>query len=519
MRPAINHREIGLMPAITPCSHCGGTANKAPLAASCNKCADEFERTGDWPNNDLASRATNGNGHTRAAGPFPLTDFGNAERLVGAHGHHIRHVAAMGWFVWDGRRWAPDDAGELQRRAKNTARALYHDAGNCDDDAERKRILTWARASESEPRLRAMVNLAASERAVVARASEMDPDPYSLNVLNGTINLHTGELEPHNPTRLITKLAPVIYDPYARSERWEKFLTRITGNDPDLLAFLQRLAGYTITGVTDEEILAFLHGPGATGKTTTVEAIKAALGDYAATSDFETFLARHGDGGIRNDVARLAGARMVVSVEVEDGKRLAEGLIKQLTGGDKIAARFLHKEFFEFQPQFTLWLVANARPRAHAGDDALWRRILQVPFTVVIPPDERDPDLKRALRTDPTEQAAVLAWLVQGCLDWQRNGLQVPDRVRNYTDEYRAENDPLGEWITEECRLADDHWTPARELRDAYELWCQEAGAKPLDAGRTWSAVLKAHGCSRQRRHGGHGWQGISLQTVTRDPS
>jgi putative DNA primase/helicase len=218
---------------------------------------------------------------------------------------------------------------------------------------------------------------------------------------------------------------------------------------------------------------------------------------------------------VRNDIARLAGARMVVSVEVDDGKRLAEGLIKQLTGGDTVTARYLYAEAFEFAPQFTLWLVANARPRVHADDDALWRRILQIPFTVVIPAAERDPELKRALRTEPAEQTAILAWLVQGCLEWQRRGLDVPDRVRDYTAEYRAENDPLAEWITDECDLNADHWTAARALRDAYERWCEQTGTKPIDGGTPWGSALKARDCTRSKRLAGHGWRGISLQPMT----
>jgi putative DNA primase/helicase len=328
-------------------------------------------------------------------------------------------------------------------------------------------------------------------------------------------NLRTGKLRAHDPKDLITKLAPVKYDSEARSARWDAFLDRITDNNTELRDFIQRVAGYTIAGVTDEEILAFPHGPGATGKTTAVEAIKAAMGEYASTADFDTFLARRGDAGIRNDVARLAGARMVVSVEGEDGKKLAEGLIKQLTGGDKIAARFLHRECFEFEPRFTLWLVANTRPRAHANDDALWRRILQIPFTVVIPPNERDPELKRALRTNPADQAAVLAWLVHGCLQWQARGLDVPDRVRDYTNEYRAENDPLGEWITDECSLDAENWTLARELRDAYEQWCSQTGTKPIEGDRRWASALKNHECAKKKRHAGHGWQGISLRPMT----
>jgi putative DNA primase/helicase len=446
---------------------------------------------------------------------FRLTDLGNAERLVAAHGRDIRYVAGLGWLVWDGRRWARDDTGALLRLAKRTARAILHDAANCEDDDERKRIAAWARTSESEPRLKAMVSLAASEEAVVMRVQRLDADSWLFNVQNGTINLKTGELRPHRREDLITKLAPVVHDPEARSKRWEAFLRRVTDNDTELQAFIQRLAGYTITGRTDEEILAFPHGPGATGKSTAVEAIKAVLGDYGATADFETFLARRGDAGVRNDIARLAGARMVVSVEVDDGKRLAEGLIKQLTGGDTVTARYLYAQAFEFAPQFTLWLVANARPRVHADDDALWRRILQIPFTVVIPTAERDPELKRALRTEPAEQTAILAWLVQGCLEWQRRGLDVPDRVRDYTAEYRAENDPLAEWITDECDLNADHWTAARALRDAYERWCEQTGTKPIDGGTPWGSALKARDCTRSKRLAGHGWRGISLQPMT----
>jgi putative DNA primase/helicase len=446
---------------------------------------------------------------------FPLTDLGNAERLVAMHGADLRHAAGLGWLVWDGRRWARDDTGELLRRAKLTVRALYHDAGNCEDDDERKRILAWARTSESEPRLRAMVSLAATERQVVTRAADLDAATFKLNVANGTVDLTTGSLAPHRRDELITKLAPVAYDPDARSERWEAFLRRVTGGDQQVAGFLQRLAGYTLTGSTSEEVLAFLHGPGATGKTTFVEAVRAALGDYAATADFETFLARRGDAGIRNDVARLAGARMVVSCEVEDGKRLAEGLIKQITGGDRIAARFLHREYFEFEPQFKLWLVANARPRAHAADDALWRRIVQIPFTEVIPPDERDPQLKKALRGDPDEQAAILAWLVRGCLQWQQHGLAVPQRVRDYTQQYRQENDALAEWIEDRCILGPDHWATSAELRTSYETWCEDAAVEPLTArGQAWRQALVAHNCTPKPRNGQRGWLGIGLRSV-----
>jgi putative DNA primase/helicase len=212
---------------------------------------------------------------------------------------------------------------------------------------------------------------------------------------------------------------------------------------------------------------------------------------------------------VRNDIARLAGKRMVISIEVDDGKALAEGLVKALTGGDTVTARFLYHEAFEFQPRFKLWLAANGRPSVRADDEAMWRRIVQIPFAHTVPADKRDPTLKTRFKTDPQIRSAILTWAIHGCLEWQQRGLDVPAAVRDYTAEYRAENDVLGDWIADECQLGPEHWTPANDLRASYERWCAGAGAKPIDAGRPWGASLNAHGCTRKRRSVGHGWQGI----------
>ena len=447
---------------------------------------------------------------TEQLGPFNLTDTGNAERLVAMHGDEVRYVPGQGWYVWDGRRWASDDTSELMRRAKLTTRAVYHDAAECDDDDERKEILAWAKSSESEPRRRAMIKLASSERPMVVRAKQLDADPWALTVLNGTLDLRTGELRPHDPADLITKLAPVTYDPAASSDKWTEFLETVTNGQSELGEFLARAVGYTLTGSTREEKLFFPHGPTASGKSTFIESVQTALGDYGATADFETFLRKRGDGGIRNDIARLAGARLVTSIEVEDGKRLAEGLVKSLTGGDTVAARFLHREFFEFVPAFKLWLVANHRPKVRADDDAIWRRIVQMPFTHVISEDERDPSLKEQFKADKAIQAAILAWAVAGCLAWQRQGLAVPGLVTEYTAEYRAENDPLAGWIEDFCELGPEHWTPTVALRGSYERWCKAAGIEPIDTRNTWGPALERHNCEPEgggRR--GRGWRGI----------
>ncbi|MDQ6607749.1 MAG: phage/plasmid primase, P4 family [Actinomycetota bacterium] len=452
-------------------------------------------------------------------GVFELADAGNAERLVARHGQDLRYVPGLGWLIWDKRRWSRDRTGALQRLAKLTAQAIYNDAANCGDDDERKRILAWAHKSLMEPRLRAMVSLATTERPVVALPEQLDADPWQFTVLNGTIQLKTGELRAHDPADLITKLAPVTFRPGARSSAWEEFIDTTTGGDAQLSAFLQSVVGYTLTGDTREEVLLFAHGPAATGKSTFLESVKSMLGDCACTADFETFLRRRGDAGVRNDIARLAGARMVVSIEVDDGKQLAEGLIKALTGGDTVAARYLYSEAFEFTPRFKLWLAANHRPRVRADDEAMWRRIIQIPFTNAVPEGKRDPTLKARFKTDPEIKSAILAWAVQGCLDWQRNGLAIPESVRAYTAEYRTENDALAEWIADECQLGAQHWTATPELRAAYEHWCEDAGSKPLDAGRAWGNALKAHGCERAKRHVGHGWKGITLTPVPRSPT
>ena len=439
-----------------------------------------------------------------------LTDFGNAERLVADHGSDLRYCPGLGWLAWDGGRWRPDTDGETVRRAKCTVRAMYAEGAEIDDEQERKRLIAWAASSESEARLRAAVKLAETEHEIIVHPDALDADPWLFNAANGTIDLQTGDLREHRRQDLLTKITTVVYDPDARHELWEGFLDRITASDGDLMAFYGRAVGYSLTGHTSEEVLFFAHGPTATGKSSKLEAIRGVLGDYAATADFETFLKRHGDAGIRNDVARLAGARLVISVEVDDGKALAEGLLKLLTGGDTVAARFLYRETFEFRPVFKLWLAANDRPRVNADDAAMWRRILQLPFVNVIPEAERDERVKLALRNDPAVQTAILAWAVRGCLEWQQRGLDVPDVVRDYTAAYRAEQDPLRDWLADCTKVDPAAWTTTAALRENYEQWCQSNGEKPVTAKKL-GTLLDARGYPYEKSGGTRGRRGIRV--------
>jgi putative DNA primase/helicase len=420
-------------------------------------------------------------------------------------------VPGIGWLVWDGARWRRDEDGAVVRRMKETIRAAWAEIPHIDDRDDRKAVVLHLNRSESARGLKAAVELAQSEYAVVAAADRLDADPWLLTVENGTLDLRTGELRGSRPEDLITRQAAARYIADARSELWETFLNTVTGGDRELESFLQRAVGYSLTGHTGEEVLFFAHGPAATGKSTFLEAIKGVAGDHALTTDFETLLKKPGSGGVRNDIARLAGARIVIGVEVDQGRTLAEGLVKQLTGGDKITARLLYKEFFEFTPQFALWLAANDRPLVPASDTGMWRRILQLPFTNAIPPEQRDPTLKQRLKDDPEIRSAILAWAVKGAIDWQRNGLQVPQRVRAYTEEYRAEVDPLSDFLEEYTILDPNQRVDRSELRNAYRAWTYKSGERQLSP-QQFAAALKQRGVT----DGGHSgntryWQGITL--------
>jgi putative DNA primase/helicase len=444
-----------------------------------------------------------------------LTDAGNACRFAAQHAGGLCFIHGLGWQEYDGKRWARDTTGAVARAAKETVRSLYTEAGEVDDADERKAIGGWAVRSEGEPRIRALVALAQSEIDIVHGAHELDVDPFLLNVENGTLDLRTGRLRPHDPADMITKLAPVAYRADADDPILERFLWEIFGDRPEdaphLLTYLQRAVGYMLTGDTSEEKLLFVHGPTNTGKSTLLEAIKAMLGDYARTADFETFLKRKSDGGVRNDIARLAGARVVASLEVEEGKKLAEGLIKSLTGKDTVSARFLYNESFEFQPQFKLVLAANARPRVNAADGAMWRRIDCLPFTNTIPEAKRDKGLKKHLISDPGARSALLAWAVQGCELWQQHGLATPDAVKAYTDDYRQENDSIGEWIADRCRLAADASATSAELHSSHSHWAEHRREHPYSA-RSFAAVLRTRGFTSTHTMRGNVWQGIRLR-------
>jgi putative DNA primase/helicase len=464
---------------------------------------DELERNGRNGRVDIDG---NGRGTTQPAGGYNLTDLGNARRLVHRHGRNLRYCWLWRkWLVWDGKRWVKDDTGEVYRLAKETVSSIYQEAAAAPNDEARKELGKHATRSEAGARIKEMVDLARSDVPVMP--DELDASPDLLNTESGTIDLRTAELREHRREDLITKIAPTKYRPDAAAPTWEAFLERVLPGE-DLRAFVQRAVGYSATGDTSEQCVFINYGTGANGKSTFQEAIAAALGDYAMRAPTEMLLARRSD-GVPNDVARLKGARFVSASETEEGRRLAESRIKDLTGQDTITARFMKAEWFDFAPTHKLWLSTNHKPEIRGTDAAIWRRIRLVPWAVTIPPAEQDKKLPIALRH---ELAGILAWVVRGCLQWRREGLQAPDEVRKATGEYRAEMDVLAGFLVECCELDTGHWEYAKDLYECYKRWCDENGERP-EPQRKFGGRLGERGFQRDRggSRGAGIWRGVRL--------
>jgi putative DNA primase/helicase len=447
----------------------------------------------------------------KVAASAELSDLGNAQRVIARHGHELRYCHPWGkWLVYDGRRWRPDETGEVMRRAIDTVKAMAADALELEDD-RRRAVLKHALKSEGESRLRAMVTLAQSLDGIPVVPDELDADPWALNLLNGTLDLRTLELRQHAPADLVTKLAPVAHDSEAKAPGWRTFLERIFADDVELGRFVQRLIGYSLTGTTGAQLLPICFGSGANGKSTFLEALRRLLGDYAHQAPSDLLMHRdRGRGGATPDLADLQGRRFVSAVETGEGRRLDEPLVKHLTGGDAINARKLYGQPFTFQPTHTLWLATNHRPEIRGSDAAIWRRVQLVPFNVTIPRAEQDPDLLDKL----TEEAAgILTWALIGCARWQTNGLQPPRAVEDATSDYREEMDVLGAFIGDCCIVAERERARAGDLYARFGYWATANGEREVPAQKAFGMRLRERGFTDSRgAKGVRYWNGIGLQ-------
>ena len=453
-----------------------------------------------------------------------LTDVGNSRHLITQHGRDLRWAPHLGWLAWDGPRWRRDDTGEVVRRAERTVLRMYDTALDyrrkaskliAADDADAgaelveraKALEAWAKKSEAEPRLTAMIKLAASESAMPAHAAELDADPWLLNCSNGTVDLRSGALGGHRRADLITKSTGVIYDPAATCPTCESFFDRILAGNVQLIRFLQRFLGYSLSGSTREQCLLFLYGLGANGKTTLLGAVRGPMGDYGRVLNFEALLTRHGD-KIPNDLATLAGGRFVTSAEAGPGRAFDEVVVKQLTGQDRVSARFFRMEWFDFTPSIKLVIAANAKPLIRGTDPAIWGSFKLVPFLVTIPKEERDRDLPDTLRA---ECGGIMTWLVQGCRDYQQHGLGEPTEVLAATDEYREAMDQIAPFFAECCVLEPTRGMLASDLYCAYTVWATRTGEAPLSK-RTFGFRLAELGLTAGKSGSERWWRGLRLK-------
>jgi P4 family phage/plasmid primase-like protien len=439
-----------------------------------------------------APRRPSGKGSTHAASNaylYPRTELGNAERLVAGHGGDVRYLPPFKkWIVWNSRRWEDDELGQVMRWMQDTVRRIRTEAFDVADEDERKKQTAWALTSESAAKLESSISLAFKQPDVSMLPKKFDTYPMLLNCVNGTVDLRTGELRSHRREDYCRRMIDVAYAPDAAAPMFDAFMERVQP-DPLMRAFLQRAVGYSLTGRTDEQKFLLLHGSGANGKSTLVELIHDLLGQYATFLPASSLSVRNSD-AIPNDIARLDGARFVSVMEFDDNAPLNERLIKQLTGGDTMTARFMRGEYFDFKPQLKLWISSNHRPVVKGSDDGIWRRFLLVDFPVKIPKSEIDPTLHQRIRD--TELPGVLRWAVEGAMAWQREGLKPPASVLMATEGYRADSDLLGAFLDEECVVGSAESIAKGLIYDRYVVWCGNSGLRP-DAKITFGRKLKEH--------------------------
>lgn len=420
------------------------------------------------------------------------TDTGNARRLVKLYGNDIRYITEWGkWFIWNGRYWAEDKTRRIEFLAKQVVTGMYIEASVEPDPDKRRTLVKWAMTSEGQARIEAMVRSAQSEPGITITHAQLDRGAWFLNCKNGIVDLRTGKLHPHEKDALLTKYVDVEYRTDIDCPIWKAFLDKIMASDADIINFIQRAVGYTLTGNVSEKCLFFMYGPkGDNGKSTFVEVLLALLGEYCIKSPIEMLMARYGNPGIPNDIAQLPGRRFVVTSETEQGRKLNETMVKDLTGMDTITARFMRQEYFSFQPTHKLWIYGNHKPVIKGRDDAIWRRIRMIPFLVQVPKAEQDKDLINKLLT---ELPGILAWAVEGCMEWNRIGLSEPASVAQATVAYKTEMDSLALWIESSCTVDVKKFDLFKNLYQDYLQWCEDHGENTV-SGREFGQALDGLG-------------------------
>jgi putative DNA primase/helicase len=413
--------------------------------------------------------------------PPQFSEDALALRFSERHSENLRYVAAWGkWLAWDGVRWSEDATLHVFDKVRTVCRSA---SSECADDTK-QRVATRITSGQA---VSAIERLARCDRRHAATTGQWDADSWLLNTPGGVVDLRTGILRDAKREDYFTKCTGAT--PKEECPLWLAFLNRITGGQDELQQFIQRMCGYILTGTTREHALFFLYGTGANGKSVFINTLSGAMADYAKTAPIEAFIASNSEHH-PTDIAGLQGARLVTSIETEDGRRWAESKLKALTGGDRITARFMRQDFFEYTPQFKLIVAGNHKPGLRSVDEAMRRRFNLVPFTVTIPASERDAELTEKLRA---EWPGILQWAIDGCLAWQCEGLNAPALVRDATADYFTAEDALGNWLEECCTTGRRYWTSGAALFANWREWCERSG-EYVGSQKRFSQALQARG-------------------------
>ena len=438
-----------------------------------------------------------------------LTEAGAAERFVRLHGSAIRFDHRRNrWLVWRSHRWVPDADAAVTRLALDFARSWQREAIDLPDPDRRAAVVKFAIQLERRNTMHNVLALAKALKPVADSGEAWDADPYLLGVSNGVVELRTGLLRPGDPADRITMQTAASFDPSARCPRWERFVSEIVGGDAEMVPFLQRAIGYSLTGITTEQVLFVLYGTGANGKGSLTNTLNRVLADYGWNMPFAT-IEMQNRSGIPNDLAALMNRRFVSASETNDGARLNEARVKALTGCDPITARFLHGEFFTFEPVGKFWLSVNHKPIVRDDSFGFWRRLRLIPLTQRF---DVDPTLADVLQG---EASGILNWCLAGCLTWQRDGLRPPDLVLTATREYAEDSDPLAASLDEACEHDPNAAAGARELFEHYKTWAEKHG---LGDRERMSATMFGRKMSERltwtKGRRGKTYSGLSLRNV-----
>ena len=439
-----------------------------------------------------------------------FTDLALGRTFVEKYADRVRYCPVWKkWFIWNGMVWKKDANCEIHELLTEFVRGMYRQLADVPDYRKAHEMETQITKCESLRKRDAILTSAQLEKSIKIEPIELDRDPFLFNVLNGTIDLRTGKL--HEPIRdaLLTKCADISFEQDAIHVEWDRFLDRIMEGNTRMITFLQKAIGWALTGDMSEQSMFILFGTGANGKSTFLNVIMEIFGNYAKTTQPESFMKKRGD-SISNDIARLCGTRFVITYEIDEGQRLSETLIKQITGQDVMTARFLYGEFFEFLPTFKVFMATNQSPAIRGNDFGIWRRIKIIPFPVRISYEERDLKLMDKLRA---EKSGILNWMIEGCLLWQKEGLGEPEEMRTAITEYREDMDIVSGFLGE-CCVTEGHTNskmPSGELYAAFVDWCKQIGEEPYSQ-RMFSIYLQSMGFRKGRDSQKRYWKGIAFR-------